>query len=286
MKLYTIETGYFKLDGGAMFGVVPKSLWQRINPPDENNMCTWAMRCMLVDTGDRKILIDTGMGDKQDEKFRSFFHPHGKATIESSLSDIGLGLDDITDVFITHMHFDHVGGAVKKDAEGNLVPTFPNATYWTNEKHYKWALDPNERERASFLRENIVPLMDLGVLKFLPSDKRFTWFENFDVLTCDGHTEAMMVPIIHTGNYTLVYCADLLPSSGHLGKPYVMSYDIRPLVTLVEKESLLEEALSKDWYLFLEHDPTKEVIRVTRNDRGKVVATDSLSIEALEAKYG
>jgi glyoxylase-like metal-dependent hydrolase (beta-lactamase superfamily II) len=285
MKLHTIESGYFKLDGGAMFGVVPKTLWKRINPPDENNMCTWAMRCLLVETGDRKILIDTGMGDKQDEKFRSFFHPHGKSTIESSLSDIGLGLQDITDVFITHMHFDHVGGAVKRDAEGNLVPTFPNAIYWSNEKHYKWALDPNERERASFLKENIVPLMEHGVLKFLPSDKRFTWFNNFDVLTCDGHTEAMMVPIINTGNYTLVYCADLLPSSGHLGRPYVMSYDIRPLVTLVEKDELLEEALANDWYLFLEHDPVTEVIRVARNERGKVVPEDELSIEELKAKY-
>lgn len=278
MKLRTIHTGYFKLDGGAMFGVVPKTLWKRINPPDENNMCTWAMRCLLVDTGDRVILIDTGMGTKQDAKFRSFFHPHGDETLMNSLATNGYSKEDITDVFITHFHFDHVGGAVSVDENGNYYPTFPNAKYWSNEKHYEWALHPNPREKASFLKENFVPLQELGVLNFVPAVDRSSLFEGFEIMLCYGHTEAMMLPIIHHSGKTLVYCADLLPSSGHLGQPYVMSYDVRPLETIKEKDALLNAALQNGWYLFLEHDKDHELISIKMNEKGRVVVDKSYGL--------
>lgn len=271
MKIKTIHSGFFKLDGGAMFGVVPKTLWQNINEPDENNMCTWAMRCLLVDTGERVILIDTGMGDKQDDKFRSFFHPHGQQTLIGSLAESGYTREDITDVFLTHLHFDHVGGAVSKDENGQLVPTFPKATYWSNEKHYDWAFDPNERERASFLKENFVPLKEQGVLEFVPAADRSTWFKGFDIMLCYGHTEAMMLPIIEHNGKTMVYCADLLPSAGHIGMPYVMSYDVRPLETLKEKGSLLKTAAERNWYLFLEHDKENELITVRHNEKGRII---------------
>lgn len=283
MRVHIIETGFFKLDGGAMFGVVPKKLWQRINPPDEGNLCTWSLRCLLVETGDRKILIDTGMGDKQDAKFRSHFHPHGENTLMRSLSQKGFAPEDITDVFLTHLHFDHVGGAVKKDENDHLVPTFPQATYWSNQKHYDWALTPNPRESASFLKENFVPLQEAGVLKYIDVTEEDTeWMPGIDIRFVYGHTEAMMLPILKGKNKTLVYCADLLPSSGHLGAPYVMGYDLRPLETIKEKDRLLTEALAGERYLFFEHDPTVSCITVSRSDRGKVEIGEEVNIDGKE----
>lgn len=280
MKLSIIETGLFKLDGGAMFGVVPKVIWEKINPPDDNNLCSWAMRCLLVDTGERRILIDTGMGDKQGEKFRSHFHPHGDTDLLGSLSDKGYEVEDITDVLITHMHFDHVGGAVSCNDEGELVPTFPKATYWAAKTHYDWAMDPNPRESASFLKENIEPLMKAGVLKFIPESKQdVEWIPGIKVRFVFGHTEAMMLPIITYNDKTLVFCADLIPSSGHLGLPYIMSYDLRPLNTIDEKKRLLEEALEKNYYLFFEHDPRVACITVQRNERGRVAMKELVDVE-------
>ncbi|MDX1683783.1 MAG: MBL fold metallo-hydrolase [Saprospiraceae bacterium] len=280
MKLTTIHSGLFKLDGGAMFGVVPKQLWKRINPPDDNNMCTWSMRCLLLEEGDRKILFDTGMGNKQGEKFRSHFEPHGPYDLIDSLKKAGVAPSEITDVFITHYHFDHVGGAVKRNEKDELVPTFENATYWSNQRHVDWATTPNHRERASFLKENFKPLEEHGVLKTLPTrDVMTSWIPNIDVLFVDGHTEKMMIPHISINGKTLVFCADLMPSAGHLGLPYVMAYDIRPLNTIAEKETFLKKAVEENYILFLEHDAPTECITVTRNERGKFVADKEGSLE-------
>ncbi|MBK7871452.1 MAG: MBL fold metallo-hydrolase [Saprospiraceae bacterium] len=272
MKISTIETGFLKLDGGAMFGIVPKRLWQKLNPPDENNLCTWAMRCLLVETDNRKILIDTGIGDKQDAKFRSHFEPHGDKTLLNSLLEKNLHPEDITDVLLTHLHFDHVGGAVKFDSEGKLVPTFPNATYWSNEIHWNWAMQPNEREKASFLKENFVPLREAGVVQFIDiQEEDMEWLPGIHLRFVYGHTEAMMIPIIKIANKTLIYCADVMPSSYHIGMPYVMSYDVRPLVTLVEKEKILYEAVTNKNILLFEHDPFIAAATVTQDDRGRIV---------------
>lgn len=272
MKLHIIETGKFKLDGGAMFGVVPKSLWQRLNAPDENNMCTWSMRCLLIEDGERKILIDTGLGDKQDAKFRSHFYPHGDDSLAQSLKQSGFGLEDITDVFLTHLHFDHVGGAVSKDKDDNLFPTFPNATYWSNKKHWEWALKPNPREKASFLRENLVPLQDHNVLKFIDVEDGVQFTDSISVDFVYGHTEAMMIPYIQLDNgKTLVYTADLLPSHGHIGMPYVMAYDVRPLETMKEKERLYEKVVNSNHMVFFEHDKDIACAELVRNERGRVV---------------
>ncbi len=273
MKITTIETGFFKLDGGAMFGIVPKRLWQKLNRPDENNLCTWAMRCLLVEIGDRKILIDTGIGDKQDAKFRAHFEPHGEQSLLSSLANKGFQPEDITDVFLTHLHFDHVGGAVQYDATGHLVPTFPNATYWSNEVHWRWAMEPNEREKASFLKENFVPLQKAGVVRFIDIQKNdLMWLPDFHVRFVYGHTEAMMVPILKSGGKMLIYCADVIPSSFHLGMPYVMSYDVRPLITLEEKERILTDAVDRGHLLSFEHDPQTACATVIRDDRDRIVA--------------
>lgn len=270
MKLSIIETGKFKLDGGAMFGVVPKSMWQKINVPDDNNMCTWAMRCLLIEDGDKKILIDTGLGDKQDDKFRSHFHPHGEDTLSKSLSDAGVAFEEITDVILTHLHFDHVGGAVSRSHGGNLFPTFPNATYYTNDYHYKWAVDPNPRERASFLKENFVPLRDSGQLKFIDVEQGVKFNQSISFRFVYGHTGAMMIPFIDLGGgKTLVYCADLLPSHGHIGMPYVMSYDVQPLKTLEEKAEFYEIVANDQHFLFLEHDKDFATIQLGLNDRGR-----------------
>ena len=269
MKLTPIETGLFKLDGGAMFGVVPKKMWQKLNPPDENNMCTWAMRCLLIETGDHKILVDTGLGHKQDDRFRSHFEPHGEDTLEDSLGNIGLTVNDITDVFLTHLHFDHVGGAVSRNNEGKLIPTFPNATYWSNQDHYDWAYTPNPREKASFLKDNFVPLAEHSVLRMIPSEDGIEWLPGMKVRYCHGHTKAMMVLQIEVEDKTVVFCADLMPSSFHVRLPFVMSYDVRPLVTLSEKEKFLNDAIDGKWILFLEHDPRSECMILTRDDRGR-----------------
>ncbi len=270
MKLTTIEGGSFKLDGGAMFGVVPKTLWNRLNPADENNLCPWALRCLLIETENRKILVDTSIGNKQDAKFRSFFHPEN-TDLEWALKQKGFQPEEITDVFITHFHFDHVGGAVKRNAEGQLVPTFPQATYWSNSRHYDWAYSPNPREKASFLKENFVPLKEAGVLQFIEiADKEPTdWLPGLQVECCYGHTEAMMILHLQTEQGHMVYCADLLPSSFHFGLPYVMSYDIRPLITIEEKKKLLDQAAEKNWVLYFEHDPHTELCTIAKDERGR-----------------
>lgn len=267
MKLHAIETGLFKLDGGAMFGVVPKSLWQRSNPADSNNMCTWAMRCLLIEDGNRLILIDTGIGEKQDEKFLSHYYLHGDDTLQKSLATQGFCKEDITDVFLTHLHFDHCGGAITRE-NGQLKPVFSNATYWSNEKHWDWAVHPNAREKASFLKENILPIQESGQLKFIESTQGLNFASGFDVRFAFGHTDAMMLPQLSYKGHTLVYMADLLPSVGHLPLPYVMSYDMFPLQTLKEKAAFLEEAALNNYILFLEHDPLHQCCTVQQTDRG------------------
>jgi len=282
MKLTTINTGFFKLDGGAMFGVVPKQLWQNLNPPDEKNLCTWAMRCLLIETGKRKILVDTGLGDKQGEKFRTHFQPHGEENLLRSLLEEGIQPEEITDVFLTHLHFDHCGGAVKKDPIGHLVPTFPDAIYWSNEVHWKWAMHPNPREEYSFLKENFVPLQESGVLQFIDvQGDKVEWLPGIQVQFVYGHTEAMMLLHIDWGDKKLVYCADLIPSSWHISLPYVMSYDVRPLATMREKTFLLEKAVENSWLLFFEHAPQVECANVVRNEKGRIVLEKSFSLKDL-----
>lgn len=272
MKLTTIDTGFLKLDGGAMFGIVPKRMWQKLNPPDENNLCTWAMRCLLVETEDRKILIDTGVGDKQDAKFRSHFEPFGDKSLLQSLAEKGVQPEDITDVLLTHLHFDHVGGAVKVDAAGKFVPTFPNAMYWSNEAHWNWAMQPNEKEKASFLKENFVPLLEAGVLQFIKTETSdWEWLPGIGLRLVHGHTEAMMLPIIECNGKTFFYCADLIPSSYHIGMPYVMAYDVRPLFSLQEKERLLNDAANSGHILIFEHDPVTVCASVQQDERGRIV---------------
>ena len=270
MKLVPIDTGHFKLDGGAMFGVVPKTIWQKMIPADENNLCTWTMRCLLVDTGDRVILVDTGIGDKQDARFFSHYDLHGPGSLKGSIADAGYALGDITDVIITHFHFDHVGGAVDRMHDGALVPAFPNATYWTTQRHYDWAFNPNARERASFLKENFVPLLEHGVLKFIPEEKGFAWLDDIRIRISDGHTESMMLPEFKVSEkLTLVYGADLIPSAHHVGLAYIMGYDIRPLVTLEEKTSFLRACAEQGHVIFLEHDHDTECITIRLDDRGR-----------------
>jgi len=271
MQITTIETGFFKLDGGAMFGVVPRQLWERKNPPDTNNMCTWSMRCLLIRTDNRIILVDTGLGNKQDEKFRKHFEPHGTDTLTGSLANLELEPGDITDVLLTHLHFDHVGGAVRRDESGDLIPTFPNATYWTNERHWKWALDPNPREAASFLKENLLPLQEHKVLEFIDvSDQDVNWLPGIDLRFLYGHTEAMMMPIITNGDKRMIYCADLLPSSYHIGLPWVMSYDVRPLHTMSEKKRILNEAMDHGDLLVFEHDPHVQSGVLGKDEKGRI----------------
>ena len=271
MTIYPINTGNFKLDGGAMFGVVPKSLWSRTNPADSNNMCDWSMRCLLIKDGDRLILIDTGIGDKQSEKFFSHYYLSDENSLEPNLNNIGFSIDDITDVFLTHLHFDHCGGAIKwnKDRKG-FEPVFKNAIYWSNDKHWEWATKPNNREKASFLSENIMPIKESGQLKFINRKENFTRnvFRNFDVLFVDGHTESMMIPHIHYKGKTIVFMADLLPSVGHLPIPYVMGYDTRPLVTLSEKEKFLNIAVEENYVLFFEHDYINECCTLQTTEKG------------------
>ncbi|MDB5031436.1 MBL fold metallo-hydrolase [Mucilaginibacter sp.] len=267
MNLHTIDTGFFKLDGGAMFGVVPKTIWNKSNPADDNNLCTWAMRCLLVEDGDRLILIDTGIGNKQDEKFFNHYYLHGNATIDSSLAGLGFHRDDITDVFLTHLHFDHVGGAIIRDGE-KLIPAFKNATYWSNNKHWDWAVNPNEREKASFLKENILPIQESGQLKFIDAHDNVKFTGEISIRLVYGHTESMMLPLINYKNKQILYMADLLPSVGHLPLPYVMAYDMFPLQTLTEKKVFLTEALDKDYILFLEHDPINECCTLQQTEKG------------------
>jgi len=265
MNLYTIDTGFFKLDGGAMFGVVPKSLWQRTNPADENNLCTWANRLLLIEDGKRLILVDTALGDKQDAKFFGHYHPHGDDTIDKSLAKYGFHRDDITDVFLTHLHFDHCGGAIKREGD-KLIPAFKNAKYWSNESHWEWATNPNPREKASFLKENILPIKESGQLNFVQGNQ----FDDTDIVVryAHGHTESMMLPQIEYKGKTILYMADLLPSVGHIPLPYVMSYDVRPLVTMQERQEYWREAVEKEYILFFEHDPINECCTLQHTEKG------------------
>ena len=272
MKIYPIEAGNFKLDGGAMFGVVPKTLWNRTNPADENNLIDIAARCMLIEDGNRLILIDTGMGNKQSDKFFSFYSLWGNHSLDSSLAKYGFHRDDITDIFMTHLHFDHCGGSVNwnKEKTGYEV-AFKNAKYWTNDNHWQWATQPNAREKASFLHENIIPMQESGHLHFInrpENDFSFSEEMNFEIYYVDGHTEKMMIPHLKYQDKTIVFCADLLPTAGHLSLPFVMAYDTRPLLTLPEKEKFLKTAAEKNFYLWLEHDAHNEIITVENTERG------------------
>lgn len=272
MQLFPIEAGNFKLDGGAMFGVVPKTLWTRTNPADQNNMIDIAARCLLIENGDRLTLIDTGMGDKQSEKFFGYYFRWGDHNLDSSLEKHGFHRDDITDVFMTHLHFDHCGGSVQWNKERTGYETaFKNATYWSNKDHWKWATEPNRREQASFLKENILPMQESGQLKFVEqptSDFSEAKELDFGILYVDGHTDKQMIPHINYKGKTLVFMADLLPTAGHLPLPFVMGYDTRPLLTLPEKEKFLNKAAENNFYLFLEHDAHNPIITVKNTEKG------------------
>ena len=272
MKLYPLETGNFKLDGGAMFGVVPKSLWQRTNPADSNNMIDLSMRCLLIEDGDRLILVDTGMGNKQSDKFFGYYYLFGNFTLDTSLANLGFHRDDITDVFLTHLHFDHCGGAIEWNNDKTFYqPAFKNAKFWSNSNHWNWATKPNAREKASFLKENITPIEESGQLNFInhnSTDSIINTSLGFDVLFVDGHTEKQMLPMLKYQDKTLVFMADLLPTTGHIPLPYVMGYDTRPLLTIQEKEKFLKIAANQNYYLFLEHDCKTELCTVKDTEKG------------------
>ncbi len=267
MKLHVINTGYFKLDGGAMFGVVPKSLWQKTNPADERNLCNWAMRCLLIEDGDKLFLIDNGIGDKQDAKFFSHYFLNGIETLEDSIQKAGFALTDVTDMFLTHLHFDHCGGGVRYDTNGIPELTFKKANYWSNADHWKWATKPNAREKASFMKENILPMEESGNLKFVDPDLDSP-FPQFNIFYASGHTDKMMIPRIRYKDKVICFMADLLPSTGHIPLPYVMGYDTRPLITLDEKNRFLNEAADNQYILFLEHDPVNECCTVMHTEKG------------------
>ena len=272
MKLYPIETGNFKLDGGAMFGVVPKTIWNKTNPADDNNLIDIAARCLLIEDGNRLILIDTGMGNKQSEKFFGYYSLWGSHSLDTSLAKYGFHRDDITDVFMTHLHFDHCGGSIQwnKDKTG-YEPAFKNAAFWSNENHWQWATEPNVREKASFLKENIIPMQESGQLRFIqrPEGDFLVKSElGFGILFVDGHTEKQMIPHIQYQDKTIVFCADLLATAGHIPVPYVMGYDTRPLLTMPEKTKFMNAAAENNYYLFLEHDAHNEIITVEKTERG------------------
>lgn len=279
MKLYTIETGFFKLDGGAMFGVVPKTIWNKLNPADENNLCSWAMRCLLIEDGNRLILVDNGIGDKQDAKFFSHYYLHGDATLDKSLAAHGFHRDDITDMFLTHLHFDHCGGSIIRQGD-QLAPAFKNATYWSNEDHWKWATQPNDREKASFLKENILPIQESGQLKFINHLEGVNFSDNISIRFANGHTDAMMLPQISYKGKTIIYMADLLPSTSHIPLPYVMAYDMFPLKTLQEKKSFLQEAVDKEYILYFEHDPVNECCVLQQTEKG-IRAGETFSLSSI-----
>ncbi len=268
MNLYTINTGYFKLDGGAMFGVVPKTMWNKVCPSDENNMCPCALRCLLVQDGNRLVLIDNGIGDKQEEKFFSHYYLYGDVTLDKSLAAHGFTRDDITDVILTHLHFDHCGGSIIRQG-GKLVPAFKNAVYWSNERHWQWATEPNDREKASFLKENILPIKESGQLQFQDHNQAASAIlPGISFHYAFGHTDAMMLPKIEYKEKTVVFMADLLPFAAHLPIPYVMAYDMFPLTTLNEKKAFLTEALQNDYVLFFEHDATIECCTLQQTEKG------------------
>ena len=271
MQIHVLNTGFFKLDGGAMFGVVPKTIWQKTNPADEFNMCTWAMRSLLIEDGNKLILIDTGIGNKQSDKFFSHYFLHGDDSLDGNLQKLGFSKDDITDVFLTHLHFDHCGGSIEwNESKSGYRPAFNNATFWSTQNHWEWATKPNPREKASFLSENILPIEESGQLKFLQRQDNFSinCFQNVDVLFVDGHTESMMIPHIKYKGKTIVFMADLLPSVGHIPLPYVMGYDTRPLITISEKEAFLNRAADEEFILFFEHDSVNECCTVQHTEKG------------------
>ncbi|MBK7855093.1 MAG: MBL fold metallo-hydrolase [Bacteroidetes bacterium] len=278
MQLHTIDTGFFKLDGGAMFGVVPKSMWVKLNPPDDNNMCTWAMRCLLVEDGNRLILVDNGIGDKQDEKFFGHYYLHGNDTLEKSLNKRGFTKNDITDVFLSHLHFDHCGGSIIRNGD-KLETAFKNATYWSHKDHWQWATQPNAREKASFLKENILPIQESGQLKFVSANSTIKagqteiitgsdFSSTHQIAVVRGHTDAMMLPVFNYKNKNVAFVADLFPCVGHLPIPYVMAYDTRPLITLGEKSDFLNHAISNNYVLFFEHDPANECCSLAKTEKG------------------
>lgn len=280
MHLYTINTGFFKLDGGAMFGVVPKSIWKNLNPADDNNMCNWAMRCLLIEDGNRLILIDNGIGNKQSDKFFGYYYLNGSDTLDKSLQKLGFHRDDITDVVLTHLHFDHCGGSIEWNEDRSRYRTaFKNAIYWSNSQHWEHALNSNPREKASFLKENIVPIQESGQLKFVETGNEIAPF--MQMRTVYGHTEAMMLPEIQYKGKTIVFCADLIPSLGHLPVNYVMAYDIKPLESMRDRQFFLEAAAEREYILFFEHDPVHECCTVTQNERGVFVPKNTFTLSAL-----
>jgi glyoxylase-like metal-dependent hydrolase (beta-lactamase superfamily II) len=272
MKLYPISTGTFKLDGGAMFGVVPKTLWNRHNPADENNLCTWAMRCLLIENGNRLMLVDTGLGSKQTEKFFSFYQPNREDTLENSLKQHGFHPSDVTDVLLTHLHFDHCGGAVNLEKDGTHSIAFPQAQYWVSKGQWETSHQPNPREKASFLLENFDPIQASGQLNFIENASSLN-FEGVDFLTVNGHTEQMILPLIEMNGRKIIYLADLMPSIDHINPAWVMAYDVRPLDTMKERQSLIEKAIQEDWILFFEHDAKNEAAILSTNENGKTVST-------------
>ena len=283
MNLYPINAGNFKLDGGAMFGVVPKSLWQKTNPSDSDNLIDLTARCMLIESGSRLILVDAGMGDKQSKKFFSYYKPWGDDSLVKSINSAGFSIDEITDVFLTHLHFDHCGGSTVLNSNNVSVPLFKNAKYWSNKNHWDWATNPNSREKASFLKENLIPIEESGQLCFLDvKSPGFNHYDElgFDVLFVDGHTEKQMIPKVSYNGKEIVFMADLLPTAGHIPLPYIMGYDVRPLTTLEEKRSFLNLAVQEEYCLFMEHDAHNQIITLKNTEKG-IRFGDSLSLKDL-----
>ncbi|MEO6189440.1 MAG: MBL fold metallo-hydrolase [Saprospiraceae bacterium] len=279
-SIHSIDTGYFKLDGGAMFGVVPKSIWNKLNPADENNMCSWALRCLLICTNDGKnILVDTGIGNKQDEKFKSHFYLHGSGDLIQSIKALGLEAEDITDVILTHLHFDHCGGAVRKNEDNELIPTFPNAIYWSTQTHWNWASNPNEREKNSFLKENFQPLQDHDKLKFIiESSDRVDFMEGISIHFCSGHTQSLMAIEMDCNGQNYLFTADLFPSSYHVPIAYVMAYDIFPMLSLLEKKKMLNYAIEKNSIMIFEHDPNHIACNFKKNEQGRIVVNEYFNL--------
>jgi glyoxylase-like metal-dependent hydrolase (beta-lactamase superfamily II) len=267
MNLYPVNAGYFKLDGGAMFGVVPKTIWSKTNPADENNLCSWAMRCLLIEDGNRLILVDNGMGDKQDAKFFGHYYLHGNDTLDGSLARYGFHRDDITDVLLTHLHFDHCGGSIIRQGD-TYIPAFKNAVFWSNHDHWQWATEPNDREKASFLKENILPVKESGQLQMIATKQGIPFGNDITIRFAFGHTNAMMLPQITYKNRQIVFMADLLPCIGHIPVPYIMAYDTRPLESMEEKKTFLKEAADNDYVLFFEHDPVNECCTLQFTEKG------------------
>jgi len=271
MTLHTIDAGYFKLDGGAMFGVVPKTFWNKLNPADENNLCTWAMRCLLIEDDKQLILVDTGMGDKQDAKWQGYYYRHGNGDLVKSIREKGYSENEVTDVILSHLHFDHCGGAVKWNADKtNFKMTFPNARYWSHSAHFESAINPNPREKATFFMDNILPIQQANQLFFVDKVVEKP-IRNIDFLFTDGHTEKMLMPKISYQHKEILFIADTIPSHAHIPIPYVMAYDINPLVTMQEKENLLSQACENEWIVFFDHDPTYECATVQKTEKGFVM---------------